>query len=172
MWRCRPIVPASKHGTSLVELLVVIALLSVFFGAVFETVITGLRIVNGATDRENIRLQLTKAMDLLTREAMAAYHVDHALSNRFQFDLRVVDGNNDGQADNLTNINYQVVNGALQREGVILVGDLTSLTFTYLDTNGDSTSSAGSVRVMQVTMTAVRNGETISLASATRLRNL
>lgn len=172
MWRCRPTAPASERGISLLELILTISLFGLLMGTVYETVITGLRVVNAANDRESVRLQLAKAMDLLTRETMAAYNVDYAQSQRFQIDTRVVDGNGDGQADNLTNINYQVVSGDLQREGVTLVGDLTALTFTYLDSNGNSTSSANSVRVMQITMTAARNGETMSLASATRLRNL
>ena len=172
MWCCRPIVLASRRGSSLLELFVVVSLLAMFFGAVYETVITGLRVVHAADDRENIRLQMTKALDLLTRETMAAYNVDHSQTQRFQIDLRVQDADANGQADNLNNINYQVVSGDLQREGVILVGDLTSLTFTYLDSNGNTTTTANNVRVMQVTMSATRNSETISMSTATRLRNL
>jgi len=166
-----PSLSRDERGFSILELMIVITLLASFFGAVYETVIVGIRSADSANDRETIRIQMMKTLDLLTREASAAYHVDNSTSSRFQFDMRIGDTNGDGAAENQNNINYQVVSGSLQRAGVTILSSAT-VTFTYLDTNGNATSTAGNVRVMQVTMSKTVEGETLSLSAATRLRNL
>lgn len=156
--------------------MLVIVLSSIFIATVCETTITSLRTADATAERERVRLQMAKAIDLLTREAAAAYNVDNSAVQRFQFDARLVDANGDGQTENRNNINYVVQSGDFQRvysgDTVALVPDLTALTFTYLDSNGNATTNANNVRVMEVTMTAVVDSETISMAAATRLRNL
>ena len=152
--------------------MLVVSLLGLFFGAVYESLLIGLRAATAANRREDVRRQLSRAMDQLTREIASAYDVDAAQDQRFQFDARDING--DGSND--TNINYRVQNGDLQRvysgDTVTLIPDLTSLTFTYLNSAGASTSTAGQVRVMQVTVTATRDGEAITMSAAADLRNL
>ena len=166
----------ARVGFTLLELMIVMVLLSVFASGVYEVVIVSLRAAYSADRREDVRLQLAKALDRLSREASAAYNVDNSLVQRFQFDARVVDGNGDGDADNLTNINWRVQSGDLERvQGgttMVLVPDLDSLTFTYLDSSGNATTNANNVRVMQVTASVTKGSETVTMATSAYLRNL
>ena len=177
MLRCRPTDPASERGLTLLELIVVVVLLSILIGAVYEVVIVGLRTVHASDEREEIRQELSNALDLLTREASLANNLDNAEDQRLQFDADL-DGN--GTTEN--NINYQVSSGDLQRvyNGVTVtfVKDLTSLDFNYTGSGGANLTTPvatqalrDTIRVVQVTITATKDNETISLASAAYLRN-
>ena len=173
----------SAGGFSLVELMIVISLMGLFLGTVQETLIVGLRATSASDARENVRLQLRKSLDQFTREAAAASNVDCAMDQRFQFDASDING--DGSSDN--NINYRVNSGVFERvfsgTTVTLVNDLTSLDFDYLDSSNaslancsasgcGSSSCRSSLRVVQVTITATKNGEAISVTDAVHLRNM
>jgi hypothetical protein len=145
--------------------------------AVYESVISGLRVANASDEREAIRQQLANTLDLLIREASITSNVDNAEDQRFQFDADL-DGN--GNAED--NINYQVSGGDLQRTyngtTVTLIRDLSSLDFDFVDSGGSTLSTpVGSqptrdtIRVLQITVTATNDHETLSLTSAAYLRN-
>lgn len=152
------------------------SLLGLFIGAVYESVIVALRVVNAADEREDVRQQLANALDRLTREASLASTVVAAQDQRFQFDADL-----DGNGVNENNINYEVQSGDLQRAyggtTVTLVKDLTTLDFDYTDLNGANMTTPvpganlDNTRVVQVTITATRDNEAISLATAAFLRN-
>ena len=158
--------------------MLVISLLGLCFGAVYEWLLIGLRAATAANRREDVRRQLSRAMDQLTREIASAYDVDVAQDQRFQFDARDING--DGGND--TNINYRVTSGDLERveNGITVVfsRDLTALDFDYIDNTGAtlSTPVAGSaedtIRIVQITMTAASGSESVSLAGAAYLRNM
>ena len=147
-------------------------------GAVYESVIVGLRSVDAAREREEVRAQLVRAMDRMTREFASAYDVDSAQDQRFQFDARDING--DGGND--TNINYRVQSGDLERiedgNTLVMVRDLTALDFDFIDDTGATlgTPVAGSseddIRIVQITMTVTVDGEAVSLAGAAYLRNM
>ncbi|MBI4598515.1 MAG: prepilin-type N-terminal cleavage/methylation domain-containing protein [Candidatus Omnitrophica bacterium] len=164
----------SALGFTLMEVLIVTVLFAIFMGAVYETSIVGLRAANSADEREDLRTQMTRALDQMTREMASSYNVDVAQDQRFQFDARDIDG--DGSND--TNINYVVTSGDLLRGSTLLIRDLSSLDFDYVDADGDSMSTPvasgdrDEVRVVQITMTAVKDQETISLTAAAYLRNM
>ena len=162
--------------------MIVISLMGLFLGTMQETLIVGLRATSAADDRENIRLQLNKSLDQFIREASAASNVDCAMDQRFQFDASDING--DGSADN--DINYRVNSGVFERVGsttVTMISNLTSLDFDYLDSSNASlancsasdcgtSSCRSSLRVVQVTITATKNGEVISVTDAVHLRNM
>ena len=168
----------AQRGLSLIELMVVITLLGAFFGMVYESVIVGLRSVRSAGSQEDVRLQLARTLDFLTREVSVAGNVDNAEDQRLQFDADV-DGNGTTEND----INYQVVSGDLQRTyngtTVTLIGDLQTLDFNYTDATGANLSTpVGSqptrdtIRVVHMTVTAAgANGATLSVMTAAYLRN-
>lgn len=173
---CRAIAPRSEAGLTILELLLAAVLMSLFVGTVYETVIVGLRQVNTAGEREEIRNQLTLALDLMTREASLASNVDNAEDQRLQFDA---DLNGDGSTEN--NINYQVVNGVLQRQyngtSVTLISNLTTFDVDCTDLNGANmttpvaSGSLHNIRVAKITATAVKHDESLSVASSVFLRN-
>lgn len=167
----------TSNGLSLIELMLVMTLLAGFAVVVYQTVIVGLRSADAANERENVRMQLIRALDQLTREASTAYNVDNSDNDRFQFDARLVDSDSDGETENRTNINYRISSGDFQRvqggNTVTLVPDCTSATpFTYLDSSNASTTNEEDVRVVQVSLTATRDGETITMSTSIRPRNL
>lgn len=176
MWRCAPTARSANGGLTLIELLIVVTLLSIFFGSIYEVVIAGLRVANASDEREGIRQQLVTALDRLTREVGLASNVDVAEDQRVQFDADL-DGNGTVESD----VTYQVQGGDLQRVyngvTVTLVRDLTSLDFDYVDLNQGALTpplsgcSLDTLRVIQMAMTATNDQETLSVAAGAFLRN-
>ena len=167
----------ADRGMSLIELFMVVVLFSIFFGAVYESVIIGLRVANASEEREALRQEISNALDQLTREVSLASNLDNAEDQRVQFDADL-DGN--GTTEN--NVNYQVSSGAFERAyngaTVTLIKNVTALDFDYLDSSGanlatpiSSQATRDTVRVVQVTVTATKDNETISMASAAFLHN-
>lgn len=165
------------------------SLSGLFIGAVYESTITGLRVVNASASREDVRTELLRVLNRLTREAAAAEDVGFAQDARFRFDTA-----------SLNNIEYLYDSGAqtLTRQdsslasAVTLLRNITAFDFDYLE-NGcttvqetcDSSSGCGTagtcesgncclseVRVVQVTMTASRNNESITVTGSAHLRNM
>jgi len=171
--------------------MIVVTLLASFFGAVYETVIVGLRSVGSANTREDLRMQLARTLDRFTREVRMARNVNVALDQQFQFDA---DFNNDGlSTGNEVAINYQVSGTNLNRSQgggspVAVIRNLSisiPLDFNYYEQGStaesatcDSTSSCGStccrseVRVVVITATVTNGNETISMSSSAFLGNM
>lgn len=170
----------TEGGFTLLELLIVITLFGLFIGAVYETVIVGLRVVNAMDEREEIRQELSNALDRLTREARMARVVDLAQASRFRFDA---DFDGDGSsAGNEVDIDYQSQSGALVRmrgsETLTLVKNVTSLGFDYIDLNGSELTTPVSgpnrptIRVVEMTITATNDDESIAMTTSTFLTNM
>ena len=172
----QPAQPAGARGFSILEMLIVISLLAIFMGTIYEAVIVGLRATHAADEREAVRQQLAGAIDRLTREAGLTSNVDVAQDQQLQFDADL-DGNGTTESD----IVYQLQSGVLQRTyggaTVTLARGITSLDFDYLDLNGSSLAAPLSgcnldtVRVLQVTVTGTNDTETLSMTTAAFLRN-
>ncbi len=182
----------AERGFSIIELMVVLTLLSFFFGAVYDTVIVGLRSVGSADTREDLRMQLTRALDRFTREVRMARNVTFAQDQQFQFDADFnADGNSTDPGE--ATINYQVSGTHLNRSQgggspVAVISNLSissPLDFNYYEQGSttesatcDSTSSCGSnccrseVRVVVITTTVTRGNETISMTSSAFLGNM
>ena len=164
-------------GLSLLELLIVISLSGLFMGAVQELLVTGLRVVDSADDRESIRQRLAYVVDRFTREMSLCTDVDVAQDGGFQFDADI---NGDGSDEN--NINYQYTSGTLTRTysgtTVTLISGLTAFDLNYVDDTGAqlTTPVAGSqeddIRVVHISATVASGNETFSLESASYLRNM
>lgn len=159
------------------ELLIVMSLLAVFLGTVYETVIAGLRTVNATDERAGLRQQLTHALGLLTREASLASRVDTADSQQLQFDADL-----DGNGTTEHNINYQISGSALQRvysgAAMTLVDRITAFSVSYVDAAGatlttpvNAQATRDTIRVAQITITATNDAEALSMTSAAYLRN-
>ncbi len=167
---------ALNEGLTLIELMIALTLAGGFIAVVYETVLVGLRAAHSADDRSNASQQVVNALERLIRESSVASNVDQAQDQRFQFDADI-----DGNGTTESNINYVVQGGDLVRiQGgvtVTLIRDLSTLDFNYVDlanaamTTPVSAANRPNVRVVQITVTAVRGTETISLATAVFLRN-
>lgn len=160
-----------------------LTLLAVFVATVYGTVIVGLRMAGSVDEREDVRQQLANALDRFTREARMARNVDTARDGDFQFDA---DFNGDGSsraADGETNITYCLNNGVFERKqggnaALTLAEDIDSVAFDYVDSSGtahDECTGAcnkGDLRVAQVTLTATKDSETLSMTAAVFLDNM
>ena len=162
----------SKCGFSVLELMLALSMMGLFFGAIYETVLAGLRTVSAADDREEVRLRLTSAVDRLTREASVASNIDTAQAARFQFDTPSVN-----------NIVYTYTSGTgiLTRDDasagsplVTILRNLTDFDFEYLTCLGTPYVSGNIdiIRVAQVSATVTQGSETVSVSSAAYLRNM
>lgn len=167
----------AESGFSLLELFITMSLIGLFLGAVQESLVVGLRAANAADEREDVRLQVSNALDRLIRESSLASNVTRANDQQFQFDADL-----DGNGTTETAITYEVLNGDLQRSlggtSVTLIRDLSTLDFDYVDLNGTTMSTPvnpqsnrDTIRLVQVTITATKDGETLSVADAAYLRN-
>jgi len=158
-----------------------VSLFSIFAATVYESVITGLRTVNAADEREDIRQQLANTLERLTREASVASTVRTAQDGRFRFDGDL-DGDGTVESTGEQFVDFQVVGGELTRGAqgvstVTVVRDLDSIEFAYVDVNGSTMTTPVSggdvddIRVVQVTITATQDQETMSVTGAVYLRN-
>ena len=173
----RPIGRRTDSGFTLLELMLVVSLLAIFFGSVYETVIVGLRTANAADDREDVRQQAANALDRFVREASLAKVVRQATSQVFEFDA---DLTGDGTAE--TNILYQLQNDAIVRTyggtttTLVRSANTPSLTFAYFKQDRatwvSGTDALSTIRVAQVTLTATKDTETLSLINAAYLRSM
>jgi len=181
MLHCRRIAPRANRGLSIIELLVVVSLFSIFAAAVHETVITGLRTVNAADEREDVRQQLANTLERFTREASVASTVRTAQDARFRFDGDL-DGDGTVESTGEQFIDYRENSGEFTRGAqsvstLTIIRDLTSVEYAYVDLNGSTMSTPVSggdlddIRVVQVTITAAQDQEVISVTGAVYLRN-
>lgn len=160
----------AQHGLSLIEVMVVISMLGIFLGAVYETVIAGLRTMSAVDDREEIRLRLTSALDRLTREASTASNLDVAQTAQVQFDTPSV---------NNVVYTYTSGTGILTRDDassplVTILRNLTAFNFEYLNCLGAVYGSGNidTIRVVRASATVTQGSETVSVWSAAYLRNM
>ena len=147
-------------------------------GAVYEATIVGLRVAHAGDEREQLRQQLSAALDRFTREAGFATNVDYAQDAQFQFD-----------SPSLTNANYTYSGGTLTRadsgsSSITVLSNITAFDFNYIDdlaaeyASCDVTSSCASnccradVRAVKVTITVAKGNETLSMTSSASLRGL
>lgn len=154
--------------------MLVLALAGAFLVGVSQAVVWGLQVVQAWHQREELRGQLTAALDRFTRDAWAANDVDEATDDRFQFDTPSAQ-NNDYDYDGTTDLLQHDSNVT---SPMTLLRYATSWDFDYYDSAGAqlSTPVAGAaedtIRVIQVTVTVSRNNETLSMAAAAYLRNM
>lgn len=161
-----------RAGLTILEMLIVASLFGLFMTAMFDTVLTGLRVTHTAGDRERIRQELVAVLDRMTREIAAAENVDDADDNRFQFDT--VD---------VSNVEYDYASGALTHDdgdssSRIVLRNITAFDFDYWDNTNTQLStpvpgaSEDTIRMVQVSITVTRNNETVTLAQAAFLRSI
>ena len=167
--------PPTNAGFSLLELLIAISLMGLFLGTMQESLMTGLRAVASADDREQIRQQLAGALERFARDASHASNVDRAQTDEVQFDTPSV---------NNVDYDYDSSAGTLTRDdanssSMTILRNLTAFDFDYVDCQGtlytgtvSGSSTEDSLRVVQVVATVTRDQETISVAQAVFLRNM
>lgn len=165
-----------RAGFSILELMLVMSLLGLFLGAVQETFLHGLRIVDVADERAEVHSELAWGLERLSRELAQAKTFTTADASQVVF---TVDLNQDGTDET---VEFVLSSGQVRRQEsgqqAVLVRNAQSLTFSYLDLDGNTLStpvasgSLDDIRAIRVSLTGDLEEETISLATAIFVRNL
>ena len=155
-------------------MILTLSLVALFFGGVYETVITGLRVVQATLVREQLRAAAASALERLVRDLSLANNVDAAQDARFQVDTSAVndvDYRYDSSAHTLTRSDASVAIRTVLR-------NVTAFDFDYVDSAGASLTtpvsgaSEDTIRVVQVQLTVASGSEQVSMAAAVYLRNM
>lgn len=169
--------PATKtRGLTLLELMIAMSLMGLLLAAVQEAFIHGLRIVEVDDERSEVHSELAWALERWSREVAQAKTFTTAEDSRL---VVTVDLNQDSTDET---VEFVLSSGRLLRQEagrqVVLVRNVQSLAFAYLDLDGTPLStpvasgSLDDIRVVRVSLTGDVEDETVSLASAVFVRNL
>jgi prepilin-type N-terminal cleavage/methylation domain-containing protein len=156
----------NKNGFTLIEAVVTLVVMSILFGVgaqILNTTMYSWNMVNHHKDMlYGSRLSMTRML----------FDIRHAdISQITTFDpthFVFVDINNKGH-------NFFLSGTTLLKDGRILADSLqsgTGVQFSYLDPNGNVASTAADIRRVKVRLNFQKGGQTLSLESETRIRNL
>ncbi len=145
-------------GFTLLEAILVIAILSVIVGAVaplFRTSVLGWE----ARDRRLELFQIARiAMDKMVREMKTSVEFSTVLSDEVDF----LDGNGNS-------VEFKLDGNILERNGDELASPVSALTFTYYDREGDTTTAAADVYSAKIALTiSDAEGKTGSVTMTSR----
>lgn len=156
----------NKKGFTTVELVLVLAILGVMAFLLSPTMLSALRSYDIIQSRKELVNQGRAAMERMAAEISyiqsASDVVDVSSSTSFQFEYP------DG-----TPITYSLSGTSLMRGADILADNISSLTFTYYDGTGATTSTAANVRRIKIGLVLDDPGDhgTLSLSTQVFLRN-
>ncbi len=128
----------TRSGFTLVEVVLALAVVGILAGLVGPAITSGIR-QYALSMRQKVALsQARLAMERIGAEMLlipATTSIDTWTSSVVQFDIS---GEN--------NINYSLSGSNLQRSGVILASNVSSLSYTYLDANGNTATAQSDIR--------------------------
>lgn len=137
--------PTTHKGFTLVELVLSIAIVGVLAAVVGPILIGAVKSYALVTNRQATLNSTRLAIERMSSEMKlipSANSIDIFQASTFQFDTP---SEND--------INYTLSSGNLLRSGAVLVSNVTSLSFAYLDANGAPTATKANIKRISVEMT-------------------
>ena len=162
-----------KNGFTLIELVVVISVVGIISTIVGSMLLGTIKAWTFKFNRNDILWDSRLAIDRMTREIRTIRNttsVTTASSSQFRF---IDAGNNDiTYSMSSTNLN-RTENGAAN----LLAENVSSLVFTYYDTNGNTIAvptvspAATNIRRVRINLTLTKNGENVYLRSEASTRN-
>jgi len=147
--------------------MIVTSLFGLFMGAVYESMLIGLRVTSTTDDRAEIVQQAASVLERFVRDVNIADNVDAAQSARFQFDTPPTN-----------NINYVYSSGTLSRSNTVILRNITAFDLNFFDSSGTQLAepvpgaSEDTIRLVQVSVTLTKDSETVSFAQSAYLRNM
>lgn len=155
-----------KNGFTLVELVLVIALMGILAFALAPALITGVRSYDIVWSRRQVLAEGRVAMDRMVKEIRLIESSSDVIATNSpaEFDFEYPNG---------TSIAYSLDGTDLKRNTDVLASDVTALEFKYFDSTGSETSTEADVRRVQVTLTidAPGNHGDLTLRTNVFLRN-
>lgn len=169
------------EGVTLIELIIVMALVAILVGAVSFTFAVGLESWSSGRNRSEIRQDGNLSLERMVRELSQASSITIAHADRIKFDADV-DG--DGTDETITfnfdddnnNLNRTVVGGAT----TILAPNVQTFGLSYRDLDDTLLSlpqhtntqvKRDRIRVIIISLTMDKGDETITLSSSVYARN-
>lgn len=127
----------NRSGFTLIEMVLSIAIMAIVAGVVGPIMITGVRSYGLVEKRKSALAQVRLVMDRLSQEVRliaTTNDIDTFTSSTFQFDI-----------PSEANINYTLSGANLTRSGVVMADGVTSISFTYYDSNGNVTATKANI---------------------------
>lgn len=154
-----------KRGFTLVELVLVLGLLGVMIGVLAPWLINSVRSYDLITTRRTMLGQVRAGFDRMIREVRlipGQSQIIATSATSFQF-----------QYPTGTSITYSLSGTNLMRNSDVLIPNVTSLSFTYYDQSGNTTTTPANVRsvTMQVTATTTSSATPYTVRTRVFIRN-
>jgi prepilin-type N-terminal cleavage/methylation domain-containing protein len=150
-----------KRGFTMVEMVMVIAILGILVGTLSPWLIESAQSFNLISNRKSMLGQMRAGFDRMVAEIRlipGQSQIIATSANSFQF-----------QYPTGTSITYSLSGGNLMRNSDILMNNVTALSFTYYDQAGSATTTPASVRSVMMSLTATAPNTSSSLTVQTRL---
>jgi len=150
-----------KRGFTVVEMVMVIAILGILIGTLAPWLIESAQSFNLISNRKSMLGQIRSGFDRMVAEIRlipGQAQIISTTSGSFQF-----------QYPTGTSITYSLSGTNLMRNSDILINNVTALSFTYYDQSGTATTTPGSVRSVMINLTATAPNTSSSLTVQTRI---
>ena len=169
------ILPITKKGFTLFELIAAITLVSILLTAVWAVYSSGFKVFYGQEKRSAIKGEVSRLLIVLSRELRQASSLTAAQQTTLSFNLDT----DDNGLDELIRYSWSgVTAAALQRISTYtasVVPAVKSLVFSYYEANNNILSfpvTASQVRLVAIDITAQSADETFQSRFKARLRTL
>ena len=156
-----------SRGFSLIELMAALGISAIVLTAITSTFISQTRSYNTQEQINAMQQNARVAMDMITREIrMAGYNTNDSLTfdgityNAGQIRIQAnINGDTDtGDANEDITYAYDAADDTIERttggSTEVLVDNIDTFTFAYLDEDGNATTTSTLIRQIQITVTA------------------
>lgn len=164
-----------SKGFTLVELIIVTALIGILAGVVAFTFAVGLKTWSSGLDRTDIRQDGNLVLERMVRELSQAYSIRNAEEDAITFWA---------DADGDEEVTFELENSNLKRTSdggeTVLTPDVETFALSYRDVNNNlmtlpqdvaSQSKRDNIRVIIILLTLDKADETVTLSSSVYTRN-
>lgn len=165
-------------GVTLIELIIVMALVSILASAVSFAFAVGLKVWSSGRSRAEIRQDGNLAMERMVRELSQASRITIADATKEKVKFSA-DLDQDGEIESITfNTIENNLNRTVEDIAVVLARNVETFRLTYYDLNNNlleapmAPAERDNIRVITITLTMNKVDETIILSSSVYVRNL
>ncbi len=154
----------NQRGFSLVELIIVIAILAMLTGITLPLLQTGFNSYFTQRDLSDADWQGRLALSRMARDMRdlaTTSNISTATSTQFSF----TDNTN-------TAVSYTLSGTTLQRNGLTLANGVSAMTFSYEDRMGAVAGTVAAIRYVSITLNITQNNTNFTLQSVVDLRNI
>ncbi len=153
--------PKRHLGFTLIEMILTIVLFSLLLGISSKLLSSGFSAFAVGDSIKTISSQAVMGLERIVYDLRNASSLTTISSNSLTF----VDQSG-------TSYTYSVSNGLLQRGSYTLLDSVQSITFTYLDSSGNSTNTASATKQVKITLNMQNNNVSLAYSTLVGLRGM